>query len=1032
MRIGSIRLGNLTDCVLSAGCHRPNSRFLMSSIHQVLTLLFFMLFAHFQANAVADDTYTNHIRETLSTHCFKCHGPDKQKGKLRLDTLDPDMVNGKDAPHWHDVLDQINRGEMPPEDEEEVPDAPRQALVAWLTEGLEKAVAAKKGPLGGLRRLNNAQYANTLKDLFEVSVDYSAEPPKDSAAKNGFKTNANALFMSSAHMEQYMKIADAILERTLPSVPPEIHQFKMLFGRNSGRDVKNKLGQFYRNQIPSRHYEITHRDAPPPFKSHQLDQGYSFMMPNKKLGTMKKVTYSANDHSYYAFRRSGPDVKNTDGAYVREDGLAMPPVFNNKLNGTNPRDHTLSIVMRDFPSKGRFVIRVEAYKAALSAALKYNGAPELKQSEVADKAAIVIAPASFTLDANTKLENGVLSTVNLKDKNSVECVFNSRDDGLYVLYSYFGFKEVSGRTDAPSITINGDEIRRCFSNKKLKSMSELLVKLKKGENTLKVKGAFGGMFIEGLAFKKVESSNAELQAMYDDRFRIVPTMRAFAGTQERNGHRVRFLDAVHEVHATKSNPKIYEFYGDLEEFPVPVKAKSGKSITSSLMTLGMENNQFISKDGPSIVVKSIEFIGPYLEQWPTKAHQSIFVESRNKANERLYAKEILTRFLFKAYRRTPRSEEFDLVYQYWQDNRKRVSTFKESIKNTLSFIITSPQFLYFVDPANDPEETELSDFELASRLSYFLWNTMPDGQLLAHAVNGTLKQEIPAETDRLLKSERSWDFSKAFSSQWLDLEKIDIVVTAFPLKEYFVEELKNETYHFFHEILKSNLSVSNFVDSDFVSINQNLAQYYGFENVSGAQFRKVSLPADSKRGGLLTQASIMWANSTGIKSHPIKRGVWLASKILGTPPPDPPPGIPEIDETDPKFKRLSLIEQLKAHREYASCVDCHKKIDPWGLPFESFGADGLLKADPIAHTAKLPDGTNIQGMDALKHYLLNDRRKDVARSVVANLLSYSIGRELTFQDEASIKTVISKTKSAGYKMQDIIKEIVLCDSFNKK
>jgi len=176
----------------------------------------------------------------------------------------------------------------------------------------------------------------------------------------------------------------------------------------------------------------------------------------------------------------------------------------------------------------------------------------------------------------------------------------------------------------------------------------------------------------------------------------------------------------------------------------------------------------------------------------------------------------------------------------------------------------------------------------------------------------------------------------------------------------------------------------------------------------------------------------MWANSTGKISHPIKRGVWLAAKILGNPPPEPPPGIPEIDETDPKFKNLTLIQQMEVHRNYDSSRDCHKKIGPWGLPFEAFGADGLLKRKQLKHVSNLPDGTSITGMDELKTYLLSTRKDDVAKSVAMNLLSYAIGRELNFTDDSSIEAIIKKTKPAGYRLQDIIKEVVKCDSFNRK
>ena len=973
------------------------------------------------------------IKGIFAKHCVGCHGPDKSKGKFRIDTLDPDFINGSNAEHWFDVLTEINKGIMPPEDEPQLSDRELEAVADWLTEGLKEAAASKNAASRHPQRLNNIQYADTLKDLFGVTVDYSGLLLKDSAAENGFTTIAAAQFTSSAHLEEYMDMARTIVDRAIPEEPPAIHHFKLQFGREIGKKTKSNL-QRSRYPVPTVHFKASHIEAKPPFKAHQLGESYKIRARKKDQGeTIQSLP--AAEQTYYVERHFGADYKNPNGVFVREDGLELQPIRENARRAIDqPDEPTLSITTRAFPTKGRFAIRVEAYREKLKNTIAYNEKRKKglnPEPESLPEPDIVARAGKFDLGSNLKLESEKLVAIDQQKVGRAEFVFNVKQAGIYLVHRWADY---ASQDTVPrvivSISINGDAVSRRCGDKKREVAPECLVKLRAGKNVLTVEGNFGDMGLRAIGFTKLDSSDVRTK-VFAGRDHLIPTMRVFMGRRNADGHKVRFLDDVHDVLATKESPAVYRFVGDLEEFPIPSEPKSGAGYHEKLLTIGVENNQLASIHGPSIVIKSVEFEGPLHSHWPSLAEDEFFFKGTTQPDEVAYAREILFRFLFRAFRRPPTERELNSVHDFWKEEREDHPNFKESIKASFALVLSTPQFMFVVDPAADPESEILTEYELASRLSYFLWNSMPDDKLLLHAKKGTLKANLKSEVLRMLDSEKSRRFSRNFAHQWLELEKAKMIVTEFPLDRYYREEFSQETYQFFHEVLQSNSPVASFVDSDFLMINQNLAHYYGIEGRFGGKFKRTMIGKESRRGGVLTQGSTLLTNSTGTKPHPIKRGVWLAARILGSPPPPPPPGVPEIDELDPKFRRLSLVQQLEVHRDYAACRNCHQRIDPWGLPFQAFGADGKFKPLQKPYVSVLPDKASVDGMQALKDYLLSKKREEVARSLISQLMSYSLGRELEFSDDATVDAIIGRTKGTDFRLRDIIVSIVESDQFKQ-
>ena len=288
----------------------------------------------------------------------------------------------------------------------------------------------------------------------------------------------------------------------------------------------------------------------------------------------------------------------------------------------------------------------------------------------------------------------------------------------------------------------------------------------------------------------------------------------------------------------------------------------------------------------------------------------------------------------------------------------------------------------------------------------------------------------------MIKDSNSTNFVNSFCEQWLQMEKMThtkVDIETFRDFNRFVrDDMLRETRLFFAEVMNKNMSIMNLVDADFTMLNQNLAQFYGIADVKGGHFRKVTLNADAKRGGLISQGIFLTGNSNGKQPHPIKRGAWLVSRILDDPPPPPPPNVPIIDEDDPEVAKLSIKEQLEQHRDNPSCADCHAKIDPWGLLLENYNAVGIWKHRQGAAEATLPKDKTLEGVDELKQYILEEKGDQFTRALVQHLLRYGLGRSLSFTDREAIDEIVQQVKKDDYKFQGLLRAIITSPLFSAR
>ena len=450
-----------------------------------------------------------------------------------------------------------------------------------------------------------------------------------------------------------------------------------------------------------------------------------------------------------------------------------------------------------------------------------------------------------------------------------------------------------------------------------------------------------------------------------------------------------------------------------------------------------------------IQIDFVEVTAPIYEQWPPASHTRVFVDSDNKAVEPTYAKEVLASFMRRAWRRMPTNEEVDQKLALFAKIRPECDDFEQAMKEVLATVLSSPKFLYIVQGGSQTDgdsvrsqTAKLTEHELATRLSMFLWCSGPDEELIELAQKGELSERnvLNGQVQRMLSDVRSRRFAEQFVRQWLGMQLLDYLKVDDEIYPRFdaalKEAMQEEPVAFFQQVLKENKSVLDFLHSDFTMLNERLAQHYGIDDVFGNHFRRVAIDPKSNRGGLLTQAGLLAMNSDGKDSHPLKRGIWMLKSLLNDPPPPPPPAVPTIDLADPNIAKMTIKQRIENHRNQAACLSCHAKIDPWGIAFENFDAIGSWRSEiagePVDASSLLFNGQTLDGVDDLKRFLLDNRQDQFTRAMVYKVTTFAIGRPLTFGDRASIDTITTDVRMQGDGLGTMVTLIVNSDLFLSK
>jgi hypothetical protein len=405
------------------------------------------------------------------------------------------------------------------------------------------------------------------------------------------------------------------------------------------------------------------------------------------------------------------------------------------------------------------------------------------------------------------------------------------------------------------------------------------------------------------------------------------------------------------------------------------------------------------------------------------------------------ARRTLTAFATRAFRRPVTAQEVDRLLKLADVGGKRGAEYDRGMKLALQAVLLSPHFLFLAEPGPGPSAARgLNDWELASRLSYFLWNSMPDDELLGLARKGLLRRPdvLRAQAFRLLKDPRANRLVESFGDQWLQLRRLK---SAQPDPQEFPafnprlrQDMLTETRRFFGSIVREDRSVLELLDAPYTFLNERLAQLYGIPGVQGAEFRRVALQG-TRRGGVVTQASILTLTSNPNRTSPVKRGKWVLEQLFNDAPPPPPPGTPQLSEDRGAATGAPLRDRLARHRRDPACAACHVRMDPIGFSLENYDAIGAWRTRdgrfPIDSSGSFPDGRQIQGAKGLRG-LLRDRKDDFARCLTGKLLTYALGRGLEKADSPTVQAISWDLARDGYRFSSLVLGIVRSSAFRMR
>ena len=525
-----------------------------------------------------------------------------------------------------------------------------------------------------------------------------------------------------------------------------------------------------------------------------------------------------------------------------------------------------------------------------------------------------------------------------------------------------------------------------------------------------------------------------------------------------------------DITASEDSPQVYEFEVLLEmptnlDFAVVatdvIDRRSGAAFRNALASRNgyifthSGDNLLLNPNAPqmfdekgngifsTVILDWIEWEGPLVSDAEKLRRKDVL--PADDATDEAVA-EHLQRFAERAWRRPVKTKELKDYLDSYRADREAGEKTADAYRGAILRVLTSRHFIYLVEGEPVVRE-QLTEWELASRLSYFLWSSMPDDGLFAAAKDGALNGDgLRKEVERMLTDDRINRFIDDFSRQWLQLHRVGMFPPdkkLYPTYDDWLEaSMRAEPVEFFRELLAKNLPIDNFLDSDWTVLNARLCDFYGLPEPKTGDFKRVSLKPEDRRGGLLTMGAVLGLTSDGTRHRPVHRGVWLSEVILNKTPPPPPANVDPIEPVPPEGDKITVRQRLDAHATDVNCASCHANIDPLGFAWENYDAIGQWREreqiptgkgqDPVVDPSGVtPDGRGFKDASEFQQLLLEDRDK-IARAFIEHLSTYALRRVLTFDDEEALTAIQAEAKKSDYRVKDIIRAVALSDLIKKR
>jgi hypothetical protein len=480
----------------------------------------------------------------------------------------------------------------------------------------------------------------------------------------------------------------------------------------------------------------------------------------------------------------------------------------------------------------------------------------------------------------------------------------------------------------------------------------------------------------------------------------------------------------------------------LQTCSIQFRAKPGKTVLAAKVPRIRDSQEKRRRQLGSVWIHSVELQGPLDPSANQRQLAKTFQCKPGHVHTMKCAEETVARFAKKAYRRPISKEEVQKLMAFVRMAVEDKQSVERGVQLAFQAMLVSPHFLFRgeIHAASDHSRSpqEIDSFALASRLSYFLWSSMPDEELFREAEKGTLTKNISKQVSRMLADSKSSALVENFSGQWLQIRNLNYVqpdTELYGFNEELRKAMQKETFLFIEHVARENRSIMEFLDADYTFLNEPLAEHYSISNVVGKEFRKVQL-ADASRGGVLGHASVLTLTSNPTRTSPVKRGKWVLENLLGTPPPPPPPDVPELKEEKGKALTGTLRQRMEQHRANPSCAGCHARMDPIGFGLENFDGVGRWRSlegdQKIDSSGTLVTGENFNGPATLKKILLENKKEEFVRCFVSKLLTYALGRGLEYNDKCAIDEIMANSRFNGFLFHEVVQAVAKSVPFQKR
>ena len=876
-------------------------------------------------------------RAFIQAHCIDCHDAGSARAGFRIDLLTADFTAGNNAGLWHEVMNKINSGEMPPKKKPRPNAKEAFAVASWVAKKLDETTKSAQGAGGRvpMRRMNRVEYANTVRDLFSLDENFARRVEKELPADGkvgGFDRGAASLFMDEGQLAQYMAVADLVLDEAVFNERPKVQKFthdgpaeRYVHGLHTA--YKNEAGEFIETSVPK---VIAAQKEPlawipqPNFDQmgskdrRYVPHGpYDWALTNGGTEYLASLRFYNVDWAKRGVTRDGwYRIRIQAGAFKGEDEESLKEVrLVSQYALGSPIENVQSVVV----------------DAPLGAPKVYEFMQYLQ-----------MGPPGMTRDWRVRWDFG---------ERKEPCVTDPK-------YWDVQWKQV----------IVGGEIARAKSEKK--SEEEIQAKKKLLEETI----------------AKATASRKAFEGPYwvwNPKLNIAKRPRLWIGTQE--------------------------------------------------------------------------WEGPVVD-WPPPGRKALFFAGEEREGD-AYLREIFARLLPLAYRRQVTPEELNRVVNWTLKTKAdRSLSFTKAVREGVKNVLCSPKFLYLgseempakVAVKTSPGPQPVDGWQFASRLSYLLWSSAPDADLYGLASQNQLRDPavLRAQVKRMIADPKAWEFVRNFAGQWLSVRNFDNGNP--PNRDFYKhyddalrDSSKREPLEFCNEVLKKDLPITHFLESDFLVINERMAKHYGIEGVEGDDFRRVPAPADDRRGGVLGMAGILTYLADGTRTLPVRRATWVLDTLWNQPVPPPPPNAGDLPALKDK-KQRTVRERLDQHRLSENCASCHTRVDPFGMALENYDATGMwrdrqngegMRGDKNSPTldvsGQLPSGAEFKTVQEFKTSLLIEKEKFV-KGFTEKLLCYALGRPIGYSDHLTVEQITRHASKHEFRLQEIIQATVASTFFQTK